>query len=109
MINQLPADSLLPCPWCQSDDIFVYAFNDGGTRVEYVQCRNCTSCGPDHKKGRHWNDRNFRPDAAKWLRERADKQERTNAECPEHAAAYKTWRDAPIQLRMYANEVEAGR
>ena len=44
--------TLAPCPWCAGTDIRIYV----GDGIEYAQCQDCTSCGPDHKNGRHWND-----------------------------------------------------
>jgi hypothetical protein len=104
MTTQPTSDSLLPCMFCDSSDIRLFK-SDG---KEYAQCMTCTACGPDHINDRHWNKRAWRIPAAAWLRARAARQEKTNEECPAHAAAYKTWRDAPLQLRMYANEVESG-
>lgn len=98
-------EELLPCMFCDSSNIRLFTSDD----KEYAQCMDCTSCGPDHINGKHWNKRTWRIPAAAWLRARAARQEKINEECPDHAAAYKTWRDAPLQLRMYANEVEAGR
>lgn len=52
----LPKESLLPCPWCGGSKLNTYRSHDGDAGVvEYVQCMDCTSCGPDHKNGRHWN------------------------------------------------------
>lgn len=45
-------EALLPCPWCNGTDIRTFT----GDGIEYAQCMDCTSCGPDHKDGRHWND-----------------------------------------------------
>ena len=50
--------ALLPCPWCSGTDVRIFI----GDGIQYAQCMDCTSCGPDHKNGRHWND------AAKELR-----------------------------------------
>lgn len=54
-------ESLLPCPWCGGTDIRLYQCGIGGERVGYMQCYDCTSCGPDHIKGRHWNKRFAQP------------------------------------------------
>ncbi len=45
--------TLLPCPFCGSLDLKTFK---GGDK-EYVQCQSCTSCGPDHENGLHWNKR----------------------------------------------------
>jgi hypothetical protein len=48
---------LMPCPWCGSADVKLFEYPDTGLGAEtYVQCQDCTVCGPDHLKGRHWND-----------------------------------------------------
>jgi hypothetical protein len=105
----LSSEALLPCMYCGSTDIKTFRGQTSEGNVEYIQCMNCTACGPDHIKGRHWNNRAWRPLAADWLRQRARTQEQINDECPAHTTAYQTWRDAPLQLRMYANEVEVGK
>lgn len=43
--------------------------------------------------------------AAAWLEEKAVEQEENNKRWPEHAAAYKEWRDRPMMLRMLAQDV----
>jgi hypothetical protein len=107
--EQRTSDALMPCTYCGSTDLKTFRGQTSAGNVEYVQCMNCTACGPDHIEGRHWNNRTWRPHAASWLRDRAERQEETNKRCPAHAACYKTWTDAPIQLRMYAAEVEMGK
>ena len=47
------AAALKPCPFCGGADIREYT-HDG---IQFMQCNDCTSCGPDHKAGRHWNVR----------------------------------------------------
>lgn len=39
------------CPFCGSFDVKLFKA-DG---KEYVQCQECTACGPDHTETRHWN------------------------------------------------------
>jgi hypothetical protein len=55
MNEPLPKDSLLPCPWCGGDNLETFLTREADGVIEYVQCMDCTSCGPDHKEGRHWN------------------------------------------------------
>jgi hypothetical protein len=50
-------DPLLPCPWCGGDNLETFLTREAVGVIEYVQCMDCTSCGPDHKEGRHWNKR----------------------------------------------------
>ena len=44
--------------------------------------------------------------AADWLEQQAEEQEKTNAEYPRHAEAYKAWRDRPLELRILAEKVK---
>lgn len=48
-----PREDLLPCPFCLGLNVKTYV--SGG--LDYVQCGDCTACGPDHEHGRHWNIR----------------------------------------------------
>jgi len=60
MNEQVPSKKLdlLPCPWCGGSNLNKYLFRDGDLGlVEYVQCMDCVSCGPDQKNGLHWNKR----------------------------------------------------
>ena len=50
-------------------------------------------------------DEDWRKKAAEWLEAKAVEQEAANQKWPEHAAAYKTWRDRPGVLRQLATEV----
>ncbi len=43
--------------------------------------------------------------AAAWLEGKAVEQEANNMRWPEHAAAYKEWRDRPMVLRMLAQDI----
>ena len=43
--------------------------------------------------------------AAAWLEGKAVEQEENNKRWPEHAAAYKEWRDRPLVLRMLAQDI----
>jgi hypothetical protein len=51
-----PREVLRPCPFCGSADVKLFFTRDGAERIEYAQCQDCTTCGPDHTKGRHWNE-----------------------------------------------------
>lgn len=40
-------DALLPCPFCgEAKDLTIYVYGSGEDDA-YVQCRECTTCGPD--------------------------------------------------------------
>lgn len=45
---------LPPCPFCGGTDIKEYPSGDGEV---FIQCADCSACGPDHKNGMHWNTR----------------------------------------------------
>lgn len=47
----------------------------------------------------------WREQAAAWLLSMAVEQERNNERFPAHAAAYQSWRDRPMLLRMLAQDV----
>ena len=49
----------------------------------------------------------WRAKAAEWLEAQAGEQEANNARWPEHAAAYKSWRDRPAELRILASKLLA--
>lgn len=51
------------------------------------------------------DDESWRAKAAEWLESKAKLQDENNAQWPEHAAAYESWRTRPAELRFLAGEL----
>ncbi len=77
----------------------VFSFYDSAGLIRYGNAREAAARA-QVVVGDDWQAK-----AAAWLEEKAVEQEENNKRWPEHAAAYKEWRDRPMMLRMLAQDV----